>query len=51
MVDTEGVDGAVGLGVDTREATDPLAAVTQRADALDLVRAVESRREEVPYVE
>lgn len=48
VVDADGVHDAVGLGCDAREAAHPLAAVAERADALDLVRAVEGRGEEVP---
>jgi len=31
------------------QATDPLAAVTQRSDTLDFMRALEGRDEEVPW--
>ena len=49
-VDPERVHDAVRLLRDAREAAHPLAAVAERAEALDLVRAVERRREEVPCV-
>ncbi len=50
-VDPERVHDAVRLLRDAREAAHPLAAVPERAEPLDLVRAVERRREEVPYLQ
>lgn len=47
-VQPEGVDDAVGLGSQAREAADPLAAVPQCAYSLRLVRTVERGRKEIP---
>ena len=45
---TEGVDNAFVLLRHAVHSADPLAAITQGADTLDLVRALESRDEKVP---
>lgn len=45
---TERVYDAIGLGLEARQATDPLASVTQRAYPLNFVWTVERWKEEVP---
>lgn len=49
VVHTEGVDHAVRLPRDALESANPLAAVAQCADALDAVRTLVGRDEEVPW--
>ena len=46
---TEGVDDAFVLLHHAVHAADPLAAITQGANTLDLMRALKSRDEKVPW--
>lgn len=46
---TEGVDDAVWFVFYARQAADPFPSVTELANALPFVRAVERRREEIPW--
>jgi len=47
---TKRVDDAFILLRHAVHATDPLAAIAQRADTLDEVRALESRDEKIPWI-
>ena len=45
----DGVDDAVGLGLEPGEAAEPFPAVAEGADAFELMGAVEGGGEEVPF--